>query len=385
MKKVSWIIQLFFLISCIGFTQDIDLYKDSKPALTNVPGVIFPRVDSLNRAVFRIEATTAQKVQVDVLKVYDMQKDSNGVWTAITNPLPPGFHYYYLMIDGFRFADPASETFFGVGKRMSGIEIPAPDQDFFTPRNIPHGQIRECYFYSEVRKGYEKIYVYTPPDYDSKPKVKYPVLYLQHGMGEDKTGWGTQGKLNIILDNLIADGKAKPMIIVISDGGIAAMFKPKPGENVNEARARFGADFTPFLLNEIIPYTEKTFRALADRDHRAMAGLSWGGFQTFQVVLNNLDKFSYLGGFSGAGMFNPETDLKTVYNGVFSDSIAFNKKVHAFFLGIGSEEGPRMKKLSDALLQAGIHNTYFESKGTAHEWHTWRRCLYEFAPLLFKK
>jgi len=161
--------------------------------------------------------------------------------------------------------------------------------------------------------------------------------------------------------------------------------RPTPGEDVNKARKLFGADFTPMLLNEIIPYVEKTFRVRTDRENRAMAGLSWGGFQTFQIVLNNLDKFAYLGGFSGAGMFNPETDLKTVYNGVFSDSAAFNQKVHAFFLGIGSKEGRRMKSLSDALEKAGIHNTYYESENTAHEWLTWRRCLYEFAPLLFKK
>jgi enterochelin esterase-like enzyme len=383
MKMGLSTLAFLFVIYGACIAQKNDQLNDSSPAATNVPGVIFPRVDAQNRAIFRVEARTAQKVQVDLLKVYDMVKDTAGVWTATTDPLPPGFHYYYLMIDGFRFADPASETFFGVGKRMSGIEIPAPDQDFYTPKNVPHGQIRECCFYSDVRKTSERIYVYTPAEYDVNPKKKYPVLYLQHGMGEDRTGWGTQGKLNIILDNLIADGKAKPMIIVMSDGGIADMFKPKPGENRAEAMAKFGADFTPVLLNEIIPLTEKTFRVLADRDHRAMAGLSWGGFQTFQIVLNNLDKFSYIGGFSGAGMFNPETDLKTVYNGVFADPVTFNKKIRAFFLGIGTEEGQRMKGLSDALKKAGVNNTYYESKGTAHEWLTWRRCLYQFTPMLF--
>lgn len=384
MKNLT--ILLFLLaINLVVNAQDNDLYKNSKAASTNVPGVEFPRVDNQNRAIFRVEAPDAQKVQLDLLKVYDMVKGNDGIWTATTDPLPVGFHYYYLIIDGFRFSDPASETFFGVGKRMSGIEIPAPDQDFYTPKNVPHGQIRECYFYSEVRKTYERIYVYTPAEYDNNLTKKYPVLYLQHGMGEDRSGWITQGKLNIIMDNLIATGKAKPMIIVVSDGGIAAMFRPKPGEDVNEARARFGADFTPLLLNEIIPYTEKKFRTLTDRDHRAMAGLSWGGFQTFQITLNNLDKFSYIGGFSGAGMFNPETDLKTVYNGVFADPDAFNKKVHTFFLGIGSEEGQRMKGLSNALMKAGINNTYYESPGTAHEWQTWRRCLYQFTPMLFEQ
>ena len=357
MKRKLKTLILLFAISCTCIAQNDDLYKDSNPAPTNVPGAEFPRIDSQSRVIFRIDAPDAQKVQVDILKVYDMVKDENSIWTATTDSLPPGFHYYYLMIDSYRFSDPASETFFGVGRRMSGIEIPAPDEEFYTPRNIPHGQIRECYFYSEVRNKFERIYVYTPPGYDAGNK-KYPVLYLQHGMGEDETGWITQGNLNIIMDNLIADGKAKPMIIIVSDGGIAAMFRPKPGEDVSEVRARFGADFTPLLLNEIIPYNEKTFRVLTDRENRAMAGLSWGGFQSFQIVLNNLDKFSYLGGFSGAGMFNPETDLKTIYNGVFADPEAFNKKIHAFFLGVGSEEGPRMKSLSESLKKAGINHLF---------------------------
>ncbi len=384
MKSNIWTVLLIFVISSVCSAQSNLLHKDSKPASTNVPGVEFPRVDSQLRAIFRVEAPNAQKVQLDLGKVYDMVKGNDGFWTVTTAPLVPGFHYYYLIIDGFRFSDPASETFFGIGRRMSGIEIPASDQDFYTPKDVPHGQIRECYFFSEVRKGYERIYVYTPSEYDSNPGKKYPVLYLQHGMGEDETGWVTQGYLNIIMDNMIAEGRCKPMVIVVSDGGIADMFRPKPGEDPNEARARFGADFTPLLLNEIIPYTEKTFHVFTDRDHRAMAGLSWGGFQTFQITLTHLDKFSYIGGFSGAGMFNPETQLKTVYNGVFSDPSAFNKKVHAFFLGLGSEEGQHLKVLSDALKKAGINNTYYESPATAHEWLTWRRCLYQFAPLLFK-
>jgi enterochelin esterase-like enzyme len=364
--------------------SEVGVFDTSIPAATNVPGAEYPRIDNQNRALFRVEAPEAHKVQLDLLRVYDMVRDESGVWTVTTDPLPPGFQYYYLMIDGYRFADPASETFFGVGRRMSGIEIPAPDQDFYTPKVVPHGQIRECYFRSEVRDTHERIFVYTPPGYDQNPEKRYPVLYLQHGMGEDRTGWVTQGKLNIILDNLIASGSAQPMIVVTGDGGIAAMFRPKPGEDVNEARMRFGADFTPHLLHEIIPYVENNFRVLTDRDNRAMAGLSWGGFQTFQTVLHNLDMFSYIGGFSGAGMFNVETDLKTVYDGVFAEPDSFNKKIRVFFLGIGSEEGQRMKVLSDALTEAGIDNTYYVSPGTAHVWQTWRRCLYQFAPLLFQ-
>ena len=384
MNKKIKILVLLVVMTCVCLAQNNDLYRNSKPASTNIPGAEFPRVDTQLRAIFRVDAPNTQKVQLDLLNVYDMVKGEEGVWTVTTKPLPPGFHYYYLMIDGFRFSDPSSESFFGVGRMMSGIEIPAPDQDFYTPKNVPHGQIRECYYLSDVRKGYNRFFVYTPPDYDSNPKNRYPVLYLQHGMGEDERGWVTQGKLNIIIDNLIADGRCKPMVIVVSNGECSTLFRPKPGEDINKARERFGANFTPILLNEIIPYVEKTFRVLTDRDHRAMAGLSWGGFQTFQITLYNLDKFSYIGGFSGAGMFNPETELTTVYNGVFKDPESFNKKVHAFFLGIGSEEGSHIKSLSDALTKAGIKNVYYESPGTAHEWLTWRRCLYNFAQLLFK-
>lgn len=367
------------------FRQEEEIMKRSFPAPTNAPGGEFPRIDDQNRAIFRVEAPDAQQVQLDLGKKYDMVRGENGVWWATTEPLMPGFHYYYLLIDGFRFSDPASESFFGIGKMMSGIEIPAPDQEFYTPRQVPHGQIRECYYYSEVNEGYERFFVYTPPGYDQDLDQQYPVLYLQHGMGEDERGWVTQGKLNIIMDNMIADGRSRPMVIVVADGDIDAMFRPKKGEDVAEARRQFGAKFTPTLLEELIPYTERHFRVYTDREHRAMAGLSWGGYQTFQVVLNNLDKFAYLGGFSGAGLFNPATDLDKVYNGVFSDPEAFNEQMKVFFLGIGTKEGQRMKGLSEALTEAGIKNTYYESENTAHEWLTWRRCLYQFAPLLFQE
>ncbi len=364
---------------------DIEAFPtQSIAAETNAPGMQYPRVDAQGRAIFKIDAPGASNVQLDLAKKYDMVKNEAGLWTVTTEPLQPGFHYYYLLIDGYRFSDPASESFFGIGKMMSGIEIPAPDQAFYAPRDIPHGQVRENYYLSKTVGGYERFFVYTPPGYDVNATEKYPVLYLQHGMGEDERGWVEQGKLSIIMDNLIADKKAKPMIIVISDGGTGGMFKPAVGEDVNEARKQFGAKFTPMLMNEIIPYVEKNFRVKTDRLSRAMAGLSWGGFQTFQTALPNLDKFAYIGGFSGAGMFNPETEMKTAYNGAFANSADFNKKVKVFFLGIGSHEGQRTKALSDAFTKAGINNTYYVSENTAHEWLTWRRCLYQFTQQLFK-
>ena len=241
---------------------------------------------------------------------------------------------------------------------------------------------RKKQYFSNNTGKWRRCFVYTPAEYETNTGRKYPVLYLQHGMGEDETGWSRQGMMNFILDNLIAEGKAVPMIVVMDSGNIEVSFNFNSGMSVDE----YGANFTPILLNEIIPFIESTFRVLTNRENRAMAGLSWGGFQTFNTTLTNLDKFSYIGGFSGAGMINLD-QLSAAYNGVFANPQSFNEKVKLLFVGIGSEERPeRTKALADGLKAAGISNVvYYESPGTAHEWLTWRRCLNEFAPLLFKK
>lgn len=204
MKKAI-VIAACILATGTSFSQDV--LTNSKPAETNAPGLEFPRVDAQNRAIFRVPAKKATRVQMDIGKVYDMEKGTDSIWTLTTEPLDPGFHYYSLMIDGYKVADPASESFFGMGRMASGIEIPATDQDFYTAKNIPHGQIRECYIYSDVHKAYERFFVYTPPGYDKDLKTKYPVLYLQHGMGEDERGWVTQGKLSIMMDNMLHEKK----------------------------------------------------------------------------------------------------------------------------------------------------------------------------------
>lgn len=384
MKKIVTIV-LLVSINTFSFSQSVDTAGTIRP-FSNTPGYDFPRIDKDMRAIFRLRAPNAAKVQIDLGGMHDGVMGADSFWTIITKPLGVGFHYYFLVIDGVRVADPASESYWGTGKWSSGIEVPSDDQDFFMPKDVPHGEVRGVYYYSNTMKETRRCFVYTPPGYDKDTKTKYPVLYLQHGMAEDETGWSGQGHMNYILDNLIAEGKAKPMIVVMESGNIEVAFRrPPAGVDATEARNQYGSSFTPMLLNDVIPMIDSKFRTLSDRENRAMAGLSWGGFQTFTITLNNLDKFAYIGGFSGAGFFNPQTELKTVYNGVFSDATAFNKKVHAFFIGIGSAEGQRMKGLSDALTAAGINNTYYESPGTAHEWHTWRRCLYQFAPLLFKK
>jgi enterochelin esterase family protein len=313
-----------------------------------------------------------------------MTKEADGYWTLVSKePEVVGFHYYQIIIDGVSTADPDGKPFFGMGRWVSGIEIPEAGVDYYSVKNVPHGLVSSSQYYSDIRKEWRRCLVYTPAEYDRNPDRKYPVLYLQHGMGENETSWASQGKMNFIMDNLIAEGKARPMIVVMDNGNIES-FKLNPGESREDAMRRFGGEFPSILVNEIIPHIQSNFRTLTDRENRAMAGLSWGGLLTFNTTLNNIDKFAYIGGFSGAGSIDLK-QLDTVYGGVFKDRKAFNSKVHAFFLGIGADEHPeRTKSLSDGLKAAGINNIYYESPGTAHEFLTWRRCLKEFVPLLFK-
>jgi enterochelin esterase-like enzyme len=382
---------------------------DCKPSALNVPEAKYPCVYSDNRATFRVIAPDAQKVSVRIVRGFDMTKGSDGIWSVTTTPLVVGFHYYTLRIDGATVADPSTMTFFGSGWQNSGIEIPEPagSGDYYQAKDVPHGHVSEQWYYSRITGKWRRCFVYTPPEYEANAKAKFPVLYLLHGWGEDETGWYTQGHVDFIMDNLIAAKKAKPMIIVMDNlnavkpGESASLFAarglvPAPGAAPGSQPGRGGAPggrgmgfnltgFTDMMFTDLIPMVERTYRALPGRENRAMAGLSMGGMQTFTTGLNNLDKFAYLGGFSGScagrgGTFDP----KTACGGAFADPAAFNKKVKVLFLGIGSVEGPGAKDFSNALTQAGVHNVYFESPGTAHEWLTWRRCLNDFAPRLFR-
>jgi enterochelin esterase-like enzyme len=374
---------------------------ECKPSTLNIPGAQYPCVYPDHRATFRLAAPDAQKVELKIVgKTFDMVKDADGAWTVTTPPLVEGFHYYSLAVDGATVADPATRTFFGSGWENSGIEIPEPaDVDYYLPRNVPHGQVSQRWYYSTITGKWRRCYVYTPPDYGAG-KARYPVLYLLHGWGEDETGWYTQGHVDFILDNLIAAKKAKPMIIVMDN-----LNAVKPGEDGSIFNARWlrpagppvspadrrrllssftGATFTEMMFTDLIPMIERTYRVLPGRENRAMAGLSMGGMQTFLTTLSNLDKFAYIGGFSGSTGAFGGFDPKTSNDGVFADAAVFNKKVKVLSLGTGSMEGPRTKNFSEQLTQAGIKNVYFESPGTAHEWLTWRRCLNDFAPRLFK-
>ena len=367
----------------IEMPKGIEIPADAFIAETTVPGNEFPKVDKEGRAYFRISAPEARKVIVDICdKKYDMQPDGKGNFMAVTDPLVPGFHYYFMNIGGVNFIDPATETFFGCNRESGGIEIPEGSEgDYYRPQQgVPAGQVRSIYYYSNEQKTWRHAMVYTPAEYDLKANIKkrYPVLYLQHGMGEDETGWSKQGHMQHIMDNAIAAGRAVPMIVVMESGDIKAPFGP------GQSRDQYGNSFYPVLLNDLIPYIDANFRTKTDRENRAMAGLSWGGHQTFDIVLTNLDKFSYMGTFSGA-IFG--LDLKTAYNGVFTNPEAFNKQIHYFLMCSGTEGMDKMfgtKKMVDDLNAMGINAHYSESTGTAHEWLTWRRGLNEFIPHLFK-
>ena len=377
--------------------KKIEVPADAVTVENAIPGNEFPKIDKERRAYFRIQAPEARKVVVDICsKKYDMEPDGKGGFMAVTDPLPVGFHYYFMNIDGVNFIDPASETYFGCNREAGGLEVPeGPEGDYYRPQQgIPHGQVRSICYWSEhsTKNGHQPTansqeagewrhaLVYTPAEYE-KGKKKYPVLYLQHGMGEGETSWMLQGKMQHIMDNAIAKGEAVPMIVVMESGDIKAPFNFAGGGSNQQGRSEYGASFYPVLLNDLIPYIDANFRTKSDREHRAMAGLSWGGHQTFDVVLQNLDKFAWLGTFSGA-IFG--LDVKTAYDGVFANADEFNKKIHYFYMNWGSEDFIKSQPIVDSLRELGIKVDSSVSEGTGHEFLTWRRGLHEFIPHLFK-
>ncbi|MGD0294655.1 MAG: alpha/beta hydrolase-fold protein [Terracidiphilus sp.] len=394
--KLVGLMMLLFAGLC--YAQDPG---DFKPATTNVLDAPYPRVDSASRVQIRIKAPDATKVKVNFWSnpKLDMEKQADGFWTVTTPPLAPGLHYYTVNIDGVEVSDPSSHTFYGGSKDASAVEVPEAGVTYYLPQDVPHGQVREVWYHSSVTGSWRHALVYLPPNYDTQTKVRYPVLYLQHGGGEDETGWIKQGHANFILDNLIASKSCKPMIIVMANGNARPAGAPPP----NFAGRPFGSPeamramqemmkaFEDDMTQVLIPFIDSTFRTIPDRDHRAMAGLSMGGMQTFQVTFNHLDLFSYIGGFSGAGgmMMRGEQklDLKTAFNGALADPAAFAKRVHLLWIGVGTEEPAQMKagieRLHTALVDANVQHQFYESPGTAHEWQTWRRDLKDFAPRLF--
>lgn len=357
--------------------------EDFKPSSVNQPGKLYPQVNSEGRVRVSIQAPNAQQVQLDIGGVkYDLKKGDKGVWTGESAPQVEGFHYYQLNVDGASVPDPGTLSFYGTSRWGSAIEIPAHDQDFYAQKDVPHGLVSQKIYFSKVTNSWRRCFVYTPAEYDKNPSKRYPVLYLQHGSGEDETGWPTQGKANLILDNLIAAKKAVPMIIVMDNGYATKANAGAPGKSV--------FPFEEVMINEIIPMIDTSFRTLTDREHRAMAGLSMGANQTITITMNNLDKFAYIAGFSGTSNY-PRTeaiDVDKFMGGKFKDGAALNKQIKLFWLGLGTAEPapfPGSVGAFRAMLEKqGVKYTYYESQGTAHEWLTWRRDLNQFAALIFK-
>jgi enterochelin esterase family protein len=370
--------------------------EDFKPSTLNQQGKEFPAVNSERRIRARVVAPDAHSVAFDIGAVkYPLAKGEDGAWVGASIPQDEGFHYYQIVVDGAQVPDPNSLYFYGASRWGSGVEVPAHDQDFYALKNVPHGQLRETPFYSKRSEAVLRCFVYTPPDYEKNPSKRYPVLYLQHGGGEDETGWGNQGKTGLIMDNLIAAGKSKPFIVVMASSyvpgaqmgfprppapaaaqpGSAAPAPAGPGGPGGMPRFNFTA-FERVLVDELIPFIDANFRTQADAGHRAMAGLSMGGMQTKQITLANLDKFSHIGIFSG-GSIAP-SDI--------ADMDSFKKTVKIVFVSYGSrEKGATGKANVEALQQAGVKSVFYESPETAHEWLSWRRSLYQFAPLLFQE
>lgn len=409
---------LLAAIALAAVSVNAQVVEDFKPATTNQEGKQYPMVNSQRMVRAQISAPEATSVKLDIGGVkYDMVKDENGVWTGESAPQDEGFHYYQLNIDGASVPDPGSKYYYGASRWGSGIDIPAADEDFYTVKNVPQGSVNEVYYYSTVTEKMRHCYIYLPAAYRENPDKKFPVLYLQHGMGENETGWSTQGKTGIIMDNLIAAGKAVPFIIVMDNGlnarpanmpegqpafgmgsrpqgGQSGQGRPQGQFTPGQGRPQGGAPgqggqrrprggfggfggfnaFQDVLLKDIIPMVEKNYRVIADTEHRAMAGLSMGGMQTRSITMANPTTFAYVGMFSG-GTFRAE-DLK--------DAADFKKTNKVLFMSCGGKENMGVDKAAEDLKAIGINAYSYVSPETAHEWQTWRRSLYQFAQLIFK-
>ena len=361
--------------------------EDFKPSSLNQPGQQYPQVNSQGYARFRIVAPEATAVKVSLglggRGGTVLAKAPDGTWIGTSEgPLDEGFHYYHVTVDGGTFNDPGALNFYGSTRWESGIEIPAHDADFYALKDVPHGRVEQILFPSPSTGTPRRALVYTPPGYGDKPQTRYPVLYLQHGWGEDETAWSNQGHANLIMDNLVAEKKSLPFIIVMTYGMTNEMKPGSPG-----GLASF--DIRPFqtvLLNELVPYVDRTYRTVADARHRAMAGLSMGGFETKLIAPKNLDTFAYIGLLSGGTMSLDDVDKTPGYR----------ERVKLTFVSFGSREldggrtgppgGPRVdpRANADALKKAGINSVFYVSPGTGHEFLSWRRSLRELAPLLFK-
>jgi len=347
------------------------------PAATNTRSARYPQILADRRVIFSIRAPEAKKVQVDLVKKYDMVKDTGGVWTVTTDSVGEGFHYYSLLIDGVAVADPSSETFYGMGRMASGIEIPFAGGAYYAVRNVPHGDVRIKDYYSPVTRSWRQLYIYTPPGYDANTGDKYPVLYIQHGGGEDERGWSAQGKANFIIDNLVAEKKARPMLVVMADGNLNA------GSGFNEESLKL---FEREIKEAVIPFVEKEYRVLNSAGNRALAGLSMGGLQTLYAGMHNTQLFSYLGVFSSGWFANQPALSNPQYEFMKNNADAINANLKQLWVSVGGKEDiayNNCKVMLSKFDEMKIRYQYSEYPG-GHTWPVWRNNLFNFAQLLFK-
>jgi len=381
--------RLWILVGLMATAWGLDS-AESTPAPSNIGNAAYPSIDSERRVSFRIKAPQAKRVQLEggtglVQEPLAMTREDDGTWSVTTPPAVPGFHYYWFSVDGLRVNDPASYAWFGWGRETSGIEVPDTGVDFYDPKpDVPHGEVRERLYFSKITRKWRRVHVYTPPDYDRNRRTRYPVLYLLHGAGENERGWVEQGRAAVILDNLLAAGRAKPMLLVVDTG-----YATHAGSHEASAPGRTTgptAAFEDVLLSELIPLIDAQYRTRPDRKSRAMAGLSMGGGQTLNIALRHQDRFAWIGAMSSPP--RQSFDVKTAYDGALSDADAFHKKVSLLWLCAGTAETEfhsRATAMHEALNQAGIRNVFYSSPGTDHEWQTWRRGLHDFAPRLFRE
>lgn len=363
--------------------KPVDVTKFNKYSLlgtsapSNVRRAKYPQIMPDGSAVFRVKAPEARKIQLDLGKKYDLAMNSEGIWEVTTDSLTEGFHYYSLIVDGLAVADPASETFYGMGRMVSGIEVPFSGDDYYAARDVPHGELAIKRYFSRVTNTWRQFCIYKPAGYDVNTDQKYPVLYILHGGGEDERGWATQGKTDLILDNLIAAGKAKPMLVVMPDGNMDGQ------QGFGEMTLRM---FERELKQSIIPFVEKNYRAETAPGNRALAGLSMGGLQTLYVGINNTDMFPYLGVFSSGWIMPAQSDIAGKQYDYIKNNPARMSSLRLFWIAMGGKEdiawnnGQALLKKLDEL---NVKYTYSEYPG-GHTWPVWRNNLYNFAQLLFR-
>jgi len=403
MKRLVFIVAAALCIMAVSANAQVK--EDFVPAPNVQSGKQYPQVNSERCVRVRVVAPDAKSVKLDIGGVkYDLRKDAEGVWIGESAPQDEGFHYYQLNIDGADVPDPSSLYYYGASRWGSGVDVPAADQDFYQVKNVPQGQMREIYYWSEVNQAMRHCFVYTPAEYELNPTKRYPVLYLQHGGGEDEHGWPQQGHTAQIMDNLLAEGKAVPFIIVMDNGSWTmprpaapapaaapapqGQRPPQGGQRPQGGGFAMPANWADGIANtfikDLIPMIDSRFRTIPDAAHRAMAGLSMGGMQTKSITVAHPEVFSSLGIFSGGTITVDDT----------KNNPEFAKTLKLVFVSFGSRElenrapgfgdGTDPREETEALKASGVDAHFYVSPGTAHEWQSWRRALYQFAQLLFK-